>query len=219
MTRRDVAWTFAGAILFAAALGGGCGDAPPSPDDPRGWVAVLRRSDVYGQKRAVEALARIGDPAVPGLRDALGDPRLDTRLAAVRTLARLGPAAAPALGVALRDGDPVVRSEACDALVAIGPASAGEMRGALDAPNHAMRESAVRCAGRLGAAGAVVLPGALVDGDGRVRDRAIEAALAIGPPALPALEEVRAKVPPSERSDVERVIAEIRGRDGSKPAT
>ncbi|MFM8410627.1 MAG: HEAT repeat domain-containing protein [Alphaproteobacteria bacterium] len=216
MSRRIVAMALASAVALAG-CDGRSADAPAA-DDAKGWTALLRRSDVYGQKRAIDALARIGEPAIPGLRGALDDTRVDVRLASVRTLSRLREPAAPALGAALRDVDPVVRNEACDALVAIGPDAADEIRTGIGGSNHSMRESAVLCAGRLGAAGIVILPDAFADGDRRVRGRGVEAALAIGPAALPALEAARSKLSGGDLADVDRAIAEIRSRDVSKPA-
>jgi HEAT repeat protein len=76
------------------------------------------------RETAADALARIGDPAVPALIDTLHDPDQSIRAHAAQALARMGPKAAPAvpeLILALDDPDREVRQGAARALGQIGP--------------------------------------------------------------------------------------------------
>jgi HEAT repeat protein len=73
---------------------------------------------------AADALARIGDSAVPALIESLADPNPTVRAQAARALARMGPkghAAVPALILALEDETAAVRVNAARALGQIGP--------------------------------------------------------------------------------------------------
>lgn len=73
---------------------------------------------------AADALARIGDAAVPSLIEGLADSSPLVRAQVARALARMGPrahAAVPALIIALEDEDLVVRMNAARALGQIGP--------------------------------------------------------------------------------------------------
>ncbi|MGH7140348.1 MAG: HEAT repeat domain-containing protein [Pirellulales bacterium] len=76
------------------------------------------------RETAADALARIGDPAVPALIDTLRDPDQSIRAHAALALARMGPKASPAvpeLILALDDPDREVRQAAARALGQIGP--------------------------------------------------------------------------------------------------
>jgi|SRR6185437_169688 len=73
---------------------------------------------------AADALARIGDAAVPALIEGLADPNPKVRAQSARALARMGPkghAAVPALILALEDEEAAVRVNAARALGQIGP--------------------------------------------------------------------------------------------------
>jgi HEAT repeat protein len=73
---------------------------------------------------AADALARIGDAAVPALIEGLADPNPAVRAQSARALARMGPkghAAVPALILALEDESAAVRVNAARALGQIGP--------------------------------------------------------------------------------------------------
>ncbi|HEX5497809.1 MAG TPA: HEAT repeat domain-containing protein [Thermomicrobiales bacterium] len=73
---------------------------------------------------AADALARIGEAAVPALIEGLADPNPAVRAQAARALARMGPkghAAVPALILALEDEHESVRLNAARALGQIGP--------------------------------------------------------------------------------------------------
>jgi HEAT repeat protein len=81
--------------------------APTAAKTPAEWVAVLRDENATDEQRAaaVEALVKIGAPAVPILVDALDDE--NAYLSALQALGRLGPtaaSAAPALLARLKAG-------------------------------------------------------------------------------------------------------------------
>lgn len=78
------------------------------------------------RETAADALARIGDPAVPALIETLHDPDPSIRAQAAQGLARMGPKAAPAvpeLILALNDDEREVRQRAARALGQIGPSA------------------------------------------------------------------------------------------------
>ena len=92
-----------------------------------GGVVRLRTVRAFREwgvrETAADALARIGEPALPALIDTLHDPDHSIRAHAARALARMGPTAAPAvpeLIVALDDPDREVRQGAARALGQIG---------------------------------------------------------------------------------------------------
>jgi len=79
------------------------------------------------KETAVDALARIGESAVPVLIEALSDPNPDVRKQAARSLARMGDAgkaAVPVLIERLQDPDEEVRQAAARALGQMGAAAA-----------------------------------------------------------------------------------------------
>lgn len=85
-------------------------------------VKELASADAGRRRAAVEALARMGDAAVPALRSTLGDPSWETRREAARALATIGSEVAqPALEEAARDLNWSVREAAARGL-AKGPA-------------------------------------------------------------------------------------------------
>lgn len=91
----------------------------------------------------VDALGRIGRPAIPSLIESLADPQAPTRIEAAQALARIGPPAAdavPALTTALADGDPDVRLAAARALGQIGPAAAPAIPALLETLRKANEE-------------------------------------------------------------------------------
>jgi len=109
----------------------------------------------------VEALVKIGAPAVPALIQALGDSYSDVRRAACEALGRIGdPRAIPALIQALGDWNEGVRRAACWALGKIGDPQA-----------------------------IPALIQALGDGWDVVRRAAAEALVTIGTPAVPHLNQ------------------------------
>src|SRR5262249_10136905 len=105
------------ALAVAAWSAIGCGSAggrgnaqvgsEPAAGDVAGWLVVLREPDVYAQRRAGGALARIGPAAVPGLREALADQRVEVRDQALIALIAIGPDGLPGIGDGLLDRDPL----------------------------------------------------------------------------------------------------------------
>lgn len=95
----------------------------PALETPGMGVAKLFREWNVADT-AADALARIGDAAVPALIEGLADPSPAVRAQAARALARMGPkghAAVPALILALEDETAAVRVNAARALGQIGP--------------------------------------------------------------------------------------------------
>lgn len=164
-------------------------------------ATALRDRDWGVAEPVVEALARMGEGAVPVLVAALSDDAVPVRWGAARALERIGPparAAVPALGEAL--GDPVmqVRWAAARALLAFGPAAApatGRLVNALGDDAWVVRWSAARALGTSAAGeylddAVTALSAALADRDSRVCEAAAFALEDIGPvarAALPAL--------------------------------
>jgi HEAT repeat protein len=97
----------------------------PAPAAELVRVRTVRAFREWGvRETAADALARIGESAVPALIDTLHDADPSIRTQAARALARLGPKAAPAVNeliVALNDPDKEVRQGAARALGQIGP--------------------------------------------------------------------------------------------------
>jgi len=93
--------------------------------EERTRLPIIRAFREWGvADTAADALARIGDSAVPSLIEGLADPSPLVRAQVARALARMGPrahAAVPALIIALEDEDQAVRMNAARALGQIGP--------------------------------------------------------------------------------------------------
>lgn len=136
-----------GAGVLAALMLAGCGsEHPVEPPPPRGEAQAAEVQQVRAEKIAVrevgeifvpqpnarraaaEALARLGEPGIPALIDALSDPNADVRRYAADGLAVIGPSAQTAVGSLIRlledDPDEAVRESAARALGQIGPAAA-----------------------------------------------------------------------------------------------
>jgi HEAT repeat protein len=99
---------------------------PPPLSPSMRAVAALPIREWGIRETAVDAIARIGEPAVPVLVQSLSDPDPGVRAQAARALARMGVAAKPAvpdLVKALHDSDEGVRIAAARALGQIGPAA------------------------------------------------------------------------------------------------
>lgn len=102
-------------------------------------IKMFREWDV--SDTAADALARIGESAVPALIEGLADPKPEVRAQSARALARMGPkahSAVPALIVALEDEDVAVRLNAARALGQIG----AEAEEAVPALMRAMKDPA-----------------------------------------------------------------------------
>ena len=104
----------------------------------------------------LDALASLGEKAVPRLAEALKHEEVCAKAAAV--VARIGPAAkdaVPALIEALGDENPQTRNEVLFALAAIGPGAEAAVPAATDAlndPDANVRYSACYALGKIGAA-------------------------------------------------------------------
>ncbi len=98
----------------------------PTPSPSMRAIAALPIREWGIRETAVDAIARIGEPAVPVLVQSLSDPDPGVRAQAARALARMGVTAKPAvpdLVKALRDSDEGVQIAAARALGQIGPAA------------------------------------------------------------------------------------------------
>jgi len=129
------------------------------PDESQLFLDAVAAGDDARTEEAALALGRLGDAALPLLRDLLGSADADRRWWAVRALAAVGASAARKLLVgALEDADADVRACAAQGL--------GELRAeeAVEALRHSMGDSSPLVS-RIAA-------------DGLAR---------IGPPAVPAL--------------------------------
>lgn len=100
----------------------------PAKPEEAARLRVMRAFRDWGvRETAADALARIGDAAVPSLVETLQDPDREVRAQAARALARMGPRAEPAIPAliaALKDSDKEVRMGAARALGQIGPPAA-----------------------------------------------------------------------------------------------
>jgi HEAT repeat protein len=140
---------------------------------------------------AVEALGRIGAPAVPALLEALHGRHVKLRETAIGALGAIGgPAAVAALGEMVADDRSSVRQAAMAALVrAAGQAAIPALATALAHKDPMTRKCAADTLGTLHESSAVTaVRTALSDRDRTVRDAAVRALSAIGrPEAVSAL--------------------------------
>jgi len=91
------------------------------------FTALVRDPIAEVREKAIEGLASLGPPGLPGLRAALDDKELMIRrqaLSAVANLSSLPADLEPALSRLLRDPDPILRGEAAATLASLGPAAA-----------------------------------------------------------------------------------------------
>jgi HEAT repeat protein len=130
-------------------------------DPPPGTVLpaiqkVLKQADEQTRDLALDALASIGEDAVPELIEALQHREVRAKAAAI--LARIGPQAKDAVGPlseALKDEDPDTREEVLFAIAAIGPDAAAAVPAvikALEDPDMNVRYGACYALGRIGPA-------------------------------------------------------------------
>jgi HEAT repeat protein len=152
-------------------------------------------------EQVVEALSKIGEPAIPVLIEALEDPRVTVRWGAVRALGRIGSVATeaiPALAASLKDESVQVRWAAARSLWAIGPAAATAtpmLVEALGDKDWVVRWSAARALGAVAADSDIdsivgSLAAALRDRDSRVCEAAAFALEQLGAAARSALPEL-----------------------------
>ena len=111
-------------------------------------IEALTRADDGRRWCVAEALALIGEDAIPALIAALGDDAAQTGAAA--TLVRIGGPAVPPLIAALAGDDGDVQFGALYALREIGDAAVPSLVGALDAPDGNIRRSAASVLRELG---------------------------------------------------------------------
>jgi len=175
------------------------------------------------RKAALDALASLGEEAVPDVAKALKDERTAARLQACAILARIGPAAkkaAPALTAALKDKSPEVRAGAAAAIGALGAegrSAVAALAPLLKDPEWRVRAAAAGALGGVGpeAKGAVKqLATALADAEPEVRAAAATALGRIGreaKPAGPALEGLKADGNEAVRKAAEAALAAIGG--------
>ena len=108
-----------------------------SPAGIEALYQALFDPDLYVSQAAADALAEIGEPALPRLLRPLANPALprEERLILIRVLAQLGPAARGAREVLLRQSlvpDPEVAVWAVNALYRVDPAAGAARREALE---------------------------------------------------------------------------------------
>ena len=130
-----------GAIRALGMLGPGARDAVPALGQ------VLCGSDHQARAEASAALARIGEPALSVLLEALANPSAEVRRAGVGALAQLGPeaqGAVPAVARLLLDSDESVRAAAAYALQAIGAPAAKTLGQAMEQGDDHARGAAVQ---------------------------------------------------------------------------
>jgi HEAT repeat protein len=202
------------------------------------WLGALESGEVAERKRAIYAVGVIGpdaEAAIPVLARIMvedADPRL--RHEAAFTLSKLGPAtsrAIPQLSQALQDDEPVVRFNAARALYKLGDEARPAIPAliaALDDPDNDTNANLFACtvqgqiALALGAAsageadGVEALRKALAGAkDDEARTTFIWAFAAVGPPAAPALDELRPFVK-ARNSEVRRAAEEaVRNLEGA----
>jgi HEAT repeat protein len=126
------------------------------------FTRIVQNADPKTIKDVMEAIATLGDKAVPGLINGLKVKAV--RGHAAETLGRIGQAAAPAVPAlieAMEDERPDVRREILFALGNIGPeakAAVGVARKSLADEDQTVKYSAVWMLGRVGPAAAEALP-------------------------------------------------------------
>lgn len=182
-----------------------------------GPLLALLASEPLGAL-AAEALAQLGQPAVPGLMAALKDSRPTVRALAARALGEIAPGqAVPAL-IELAKGDSgSPKAEAIEALSKIGdPAALSVISLALHNGSVMTRRKAIRALARIRDPKAVdILTEALRDPDLQVRQEAASGLGEIGDArALRPLEAAAENDPsPDVRSAAQAAIAQIQARN------
>ncbi|WP_220680767.1 HEAT repeat domain-containing protein [Methanofollis formosanus] len=168
---------------------------------------------------ALEALGKIGTPALPVLTGLLGAEDVDLRWGAAVALGEVGDAAAVGpLGEALGDPDRYVRTRAALALAAIGAASCDVLAGAAGSSDAGTRWAAALALGRIPSPACVpALRSLLADPNSEVRWKAAEALGAIGSDeAVAALVPLLADPDPEVKAGAVAALAGI-GADAAAP--
>jgi HEAT repeat protein len=139
-------------------------------------AALLKDGDQATRQAAIEALALIGEPALPALADGLRSKHEDVRKAALAALAKSSGSGAeeavPALIEALKSEDPAIRESAILILGKLGPAAKGAvpaLGNLLDDPDSNLRNKAAEALGKIGKAAVPVLAKALKSNNDQVR--------------------------------------------------
>jgi HEAT repeat protein len=136
---------------------------PPAPDVALPiWEKALQNADEATIHHAMDALARMGAPAVPRLIDALKHKSMRAQVAHI--LGEIGPAAAPATEALAKlavEADARVATEAALALAKIGPeakAAVPALSAALQQPDSPNAHAIVYALGRIGPGAAAAEP-------------------------------------------------------------
>lgn len=157
----------------------------------------LKDADPVVIAAALDAIASMGEKAVPRAAQALSNP--EVRLYAARVLQRIGPkaeAAVPALTEALNEDDPEFKREVQYALATIGAPAAPAVAAlipSVEAQDDEVRHSAVYALGSIGEAAKSAVPaltGALSSQDNFTRFGAAWALVHIAPPDTAHLEKI-----------------------------
>lgn len=145
---------------------------------------ALRKSITFGPP-TIEALIRIGPPAVDPLIDLLGDRHTHIRHAAVKALGEIrDPRAAMPLTRVLKDSDKLIRQITAEALGKIGDGSVAEaMVGALDDDDSDMVNAVAQTLQKLNLAAVDPLVKALMHSNYTVREAAARILGDIGDPS------------------------------------
>ncbi len=182
-------------------------------DEVRQLIRLLESADPKSRSDAAVKLAYLGttaQPAVPALRQALGDQDPDVRMEVALALLRLGhlEETVGAVKARLRDADPRIRANAALALRVLGPAARSalpDLFEALTDKEPEVRATAAGAVGLIAADGpqrqeAVAVLTALLksETDRHFRVAAIESLEHIGPQSWTALATVRKGLEESE---------------------
>jgi HEAT repeat protein len=160
-------------------------------------------------------LARIGEPAVAPLAQALGDRNDQVRRAAVKGLAGIGEPALAALAEALGDKDEDIRQEAIEGLTCIGEPALFPLVGALGHEDEGIRQKAEEGLVRIGEPALAPLVEALSHESAIVRQAAASILGQIGDDR--AIEPLLQVLDGDDGDDVLRVVADALAALGWQP--
>lgn len=161
--------------------------SPAVQENISSLIKELESKDYNTRSDAVNALAKIGAPAVPAIIESLANTNSNVRKGAVDALGNIGnarPEVVPALVRALTDRDSYVRKGAAEALGKIGAIAIPSIINALADSDSFVRRGATEALGNIGTVTPEVVPSlinALEDSDGLVRRSAVESLGKIGP--------------------------------------
>jgi HEAT repeat protein len=174
---------------------------------------------------AIETMGMQGEPAIPALLKALGDPSVFVRWATARTLGRLAPTAAdvvvPALVAILCDPDIDVRVAAVTAIDHFGLLARGAIPaltqavGPGDAELRIAAMKALVATGSEAASAAPQIAAGLTDTNVRIRRQAAQTLGRFGPlaaPTAPALRAALTDTDPDVRMDAADALIKVLGK-------